>query len=97
MQRVVLAVAMLTVWITAAAADVDCYEGKAFVKQDAPKGACTATEKGYANTGKGPKTHDGCTAAKHQAADKLRYRLSTSCKPYVGESGCTVIRVKSCS
>jgi hypothetical protein len=96
MKRVVLAVAILTSWITGAAA-VECYEGKAAVKQNAPKEACTATEKGYWNSGKGPLTHDGCTAAKHQAANKLRPRLKEPCRKYVVESGCTVINVGSCT
>jgi hypothetical protein len=96
MKRVVLAVAILTSWITGAAA-VECYEGKASVNQAAPKEACTATEKGYSNTGKGPLTHEGCTAAKHQAANKLRPRLSTTCRKYVVESGCKKIDVGSCA
>lgn len=96
MKRFVLAVAVLTSSITGAAA-VQCYEGRATVKQGAPSDKCTKTEKGYWNSGKGPLTHDGCTAAKHQAANKLRPRLSTTCRPYVIESGCTVINVGSCN
>lgn len=77
---------------------VQCYEGRATVKQAAPADMCTAAEKGYANTGKGPLTHPGCTAAKNQAATKLRARLKQSCKAYVQTNQpCNVITVASCT
>lgn len=96
MKQLILAATILSCSITGAAA-VQCYEGKAAVKQSAPKNSCTQTEKGYWNSGKGPLTHPGCTAAKHQAANKLRPRLSTTCRAYVIELGCNVIDVGSCT
>jgi hypothetical protein len=97
MKTTISAVVLLVCSISAAGA-VECYEGRATVRQNAPADKCTQTQKGYANTGKGPLTHDGCTAAKNQAATKLRARLTTSCKAYVQTNqSCTVINVNSCS
>ncbi|HUI98094.1 MAG TPA: hypothetical protein VLX44_20215 [Xanthobacteraceae bacterium] len=97
MKRFVLALAVLTCSVTGAAA-VQCYEAKATVNQSAPSDKCTQKEKGYANTGKGPLTHAGCTAAKNQAANKLRMRLSATCRGYVQTfASCTVINVGSCN
>ncbi|MEG0183398.1 MAG: hypothetical protein RR704_08090 [Stenotrophomonas sp.] len=77
---------------------VQCYQGKATVKQSAPANMCTPKEKGYANTGKGPLTHAGCTAAKNQAAGKLRPRLQQSCRAYVQTNEpCTVIELPACT
>jgi hypothetical protein len=93
---VISAMALVVCSVSAAGA-VECYEGKATVKQNAPADKCTQVQKGYANTGKGPLTHDGCTAAKAQARTKLQARLTASCKPYVQtNASCTVINVSSC-
>jgi len=90
-----IAAAMLPLLVTAANA-AECSEATATVRQDA-KG-CTDTEKGYANTGKGLNNHDGCTAAKAQARDKLMYRIQASCKgSTLTNKPCTVIKVPSCS
>jgi hypothetical protein len=96
MRTMISAVALLVCSVSAASA-VECYEGKATVKQSAPADKCTQVQKGYANTGKGPLTHDGCTAAKNQAATKLRDRLTESCRAYVQtNASCTKINVSSC-
>lgn len=89
--------AMVLIVCSFPAAANECYEGKATVNQSAPADKCTQTEKGYWNSGKGPLTHEGCTAAKNQAANKLRPRLTATCKPYVQTNKpCTKINVPSC-
>jgi hypothetical protein len=97
MKSIILVAVLLWATIATAHAEKQCYEAQATVKQAAPSDKCTQTEKGYANSGKGPLTHDGCTAAKSQAATKLRARLQESCQAYVQTfDSCTVIAVKSC-
>lgn len=97
MKAITLAAIFLVGSLSAASA-VECYEGKATVRQNAPANMCTQVQKGYANTGKGPLTHAGCTAAKNQAATKLRARLAESCRAYVQtNASCTQINVGSCN
>jgi hypothetical protein len=96
MSKYMLIAAVILPFLVTPANAVECYEATATVSQNA-KG-CTDTEKGYANTGKGPKDHDGCTAAKAQARDKLMYRLQESCKGSTQtNTSCSVIKVPSCS
>lgn len=97
MKSIILVAVLL--WASIATAHAkQCYEAQATVKQAAPANMCTQTEKGYANTGKGALTHAGCTAAKNQAATKLRARIQESCRAYVQTyDSCTVIDVQSCS
>lgn len=97
MKSIILVAVLL--WSSIATAHAkQCYEAQATVKQAAPSDKCTQTEKGYANTGKGVLTHEGCTAAKSQAATKLRARLQESCRAYVQTyDKCSVIDVTSCS
>lgn len=97
MKTIILVAVLL--WASIASAQAEqCYEAQATVKQNAPQAKCTQTEKGYANSGKGILTHDGCTAAKSMAADKLRDRLQESCRAYVQTNApCKVIRLDACS
>lgn len=96
--KTTLLVAALLVGAIPAAHAAQCYQGKATVKQSAPAAMCTQAEKGHANTGKGPQTHPGCTAAKAQAANKLRPRLQQSCRAYVQTNDpCTKIELPACN
>lgn len=97
--RTTIVVAMLLVAGSISTANAaQCYQGRATVRQNAPANMCTQEEKGYANTGKGPLTHEGCTAAKNQAATKLRARLQQSCRAYVQTNeSCTVITAPTCT
>lgn len=96
--KTTMLVAVLLMGSIPTANAVQCYQGRATVKQSAPATMCTQVEKGYANTGKGPLTHAGCTAAKNQAATKLRARLQQSCRAYVQTNeSCTVIEVTACN
>ena len=75
----------------------ECYEGKATIDPTAPSDKCTDKERGFYNASAGPLTHDGCTAAKAHARQKLDYRVQASCKPYVQTNKpCTVITLKHC-
>jgi hypothetical protein len=76
----------------------ECYEGTATINQRDSGSNCTTQEKGYYNSSAGPKTHDGCTAAKADARQKLIARIQQSCVPYVQTNApCKVININRCT
>ncbi len=98
MKRLLLASIILGISIHSAAA-VTCYEAEATIDQKAPTmpppPACTPTELAWRNTGKGPLDHNGCTAAKAQARQKLVARLQATCRRYVQtNSSCSAVKLK---
>lgn len=98
MIRTLFAAILLISAFSASAHAVNCYEGTATINQAQSGSNCTATEKGYYNSSAGPLTHDGCTAAKADAANKLRARIQQSCRPYVQtNTPCAVIDINRCS
>ncbi|WP_339850857.1 hypothetical protein [uncultured Nisaea sp.] len=77
---------------------VQCYEGTATINQQNSGSNCTSTEKGYSNSSAGPLTHQGCTAAKADARQKLIARIQQSCVPYVQtNTPCKVIDIDRCT
>lgn len=97
LRTVFLALLLIAAPVSASQAK-ECYEGTATINQKDSGSNCTSTEKGYSNSSAGPKTHEGCTAAKSDARAKLAKRVQESCKPYIQSNApCSVIDLKSCT